>query len=135
MRKLILLVLLVCLLLAAWPHRHRLLATVKQQSLPALNSLQRELAPPSAAQAKAQTALHKCVRGSEVTYTDAACPAGSTRQAVAGDRVSVVPAAEMPPPAAAQSSSATALHQALELDKNAQLGEKIIDRAVAGGAK
>ncbi|GAB4058969.1 hypothetical protein [Uliginosibacterium sediminicola] len=134
MRKLILLVVLVCLLLAAWPHRHRLLATVKQQSLPAFNSLQRELALPSAAQAEAKTVLHKCVHASEVTYTDAACPAGATRQAVAGDRVSVVPAAEIPP-AAAQSSAATPLHQALELDKNTQLGEQIIDRAVAGGAK
>jgi hypothetical protein len=135
-RKLILLLLLASLLFAAWQHRDRLIAATEQRALPALNKLAKEVSPQSEAPlAHGKTALRKCLRGTEVIFTDAACPAGFKGQAVVADRVTVVPAADIPPPATSQSSSATALHQALELDKNAQLGEKIIERAVAGGAK
>lgn len=48
----------------------------------------------------ATTGLRKCVAGTRTTYTDGACPPGSTAAEVEG-RLSVVPATPAAPPAAA----------------------------------
>jgi hypothetical protein len=51
--------------------------------------------------AQATRAVRKCSQGDQALYTDGDCPAGSTPQALAADRVTVLPAAPRPPAVAA----------------------------------
>lgn len=51
--------------------------------------------------AQATRAVRKCSQGDQALYTDGDCPAGSTPQALAADRVTVLPAAPRPSAVAA----------------------------------
>ncbi|MEO7832126.1 hypothetical protein [Roseateles sp.] len=74
--------------------------------------------------------LRKCVNGQQVSYTNAACPAGHKQQAVVAPPVNVLPATPVPKPAA--SSSAPLLHQALDIKQEATLKDKMMERAIDG---
>lgn len=74
--------------------------------------------------------LRKCVKGQQVTYTNAECPPGHREQAVAGD-VTVLPAPPVSKPAE-EASAPSQLHQALGLTPDEKLRQKIMDRATDG---
>ncbi len=73
--------------------------------------------------------LRKCVKGQEVSYTNAECPPGYRDQAVTGGSVTVVPATPVPKPDEA-SSGPSALHKALGVTRDDTLKDKMIERAV-----
>lgn len=75
--------------------------------------------------------LRKCVKGAEVTYTNAKCPAGYAEQAVTGGTVSVVPATPVPQASDAASGTPT-LHRALDIKRDDTLHDKIIQRQIEG---
>lgn len=70
--------------------------------------------------------LRKCVNGSQVTYANVECPAGTQAQAVTGGTVTVVPGAPVAKPAAA--SGPSALHKALDVTRDDTLRDKIMER-------
>lgn len=75
--------------------------------------------------------LRKCVKGAEVTYTNARCPAGYAEQAVSGGAVTVVPGTPVPKPAAA-GSGPSSLHKALDITRDDALRDKIMERQIEG---
>lgn len=96
---------------------------------------------PAGPGAAATQSLRKCVLGSQVLYTDGACPGGSRPQTVDSDRLSVLPAAPKPAavaagdaagPAAAPASSAALPHVRglLGTPQDGNLREKMMDRAI-----
>lgn len=74
--------------------------------------------------------LRKCIRrNGEVTYSNMPCEAGQrTAPLSGGDRYSVV---EVPKPAASTPAQQR-LHQALDLNRDPQLRERMMDRAING---
>lgn len=88
-------------------------------------------AAPTTTPQPARGGLRKCVKGQQVTYTNAECPPGHREQAVAGD-VSVLPAPPVSKPAEEASSAPSQLHQALGLTPDPKLKQKIMDRALEG---
>jgi hypothetical protein len=102
-----LLLLLVALLvgLGVWLMREpgsvaKLADRAKQSVAPAVSSVTSNSNP-----------LRKCKRGSEVLYTNDKCPAGSQEDAVQGGSLSVLPAAPVVAPPAAQSASEPSLQE------------------------
>lgn len=84
------------------------------------------------AAAPAAGPLRKCVNGQQVTYTNAACPAGHKEQAVTAAPFNVVPATPVPKPAQA-AGSAPLLHQVLDVKPEPTLKDKMMERAIDGG--
>ncbi len=89
-------------------------------------------------------ALRKCVRGDRVSYSNLTCPPGFVERPVAQDGVTVVPAYRPAGQAAAvpadqPAAPATAPHQklraALDLQRDEQLRQRMIDKAVAAEAR
>ncbi|MFG6466045.1 hypothetical protein [Roseateles sp. BYS87W] len=76
-------------------------------------------------------ALRKCVRGTEVAYTDADCPAGFAAAQVKAPPVNVVPATPVPK-ASDAASGPTALHRALDMTRDDTLRDKIMERQIEG---
>lgn len=76
--------------------------------------------------------LRKCVNGPQVTYTNAACPAGHKEQAVTAAPVNVVPATPVPK-AAPAAASGPLLHQVLDVKQDTTLKDKMMERAIDGG--
>lgn len=79
--------------------------------------------------------LRKCVRGQEVTYTDAECPAGHQPQALTGAPVTVLPATPVPKRAEAGSPGSSApalLRKALDVEVDANLKDRRMERAIDG---
>lgn len=73
--------------------------------------------------------LRKCLhRNGEVTYSNMPCEANQRTAPVSGDRYSVV---EVPKPAASTPAQQR-LHQALDLKRDPQLRERIMDNAING---
>lgn len=103
------------------------LAWQKREALQAWVASAQPLAASSAAP------LRKCVNGQQVSYTNAACPAGHKEQAVTAPPVNVLPATPLPKAAnAAQAGSAPLLHQALDIKQEATLKDKMMERAIDG---
>lgn len=75
--------------------------------------------------------LRKCVKGQEVSYTNAKCPGGFAEQAVTGGTVTVVPATPVPQ-ASDAASSTPALHRALDVKRDDTLHDKIMQRQIEG---
>jgi hypothetical protein len=73
--------------------------------------------------------LRKCVKGQEISYTNAECPPGYRDLAVTAGSVTVLPATPVPKPEEA-SSGPSALHKALGVTRDDTLKDKIIERAV-----
>lgn len=89
----------------------------------------------SATGSRPAAALRKCVNGSQVAYTDAACPSGYRAEAVQGGTVSVLPAMAAPAPAPRPSDAASgssALHRALDITRDGRLHEKMMERQIEG---
>jgi len=82
------------------------------------------------AAAPAAAPLRKCVKGQQVSYTNADCPAGHKEQAVTAAPVNVLPAT--PVRKAVSASSAPLLHQALDVKQEATLKDKMMERAIDG---
>jgi hypothetical protein len=102
-----LLLLLVALLvgLGVWLTREpgglaRLTDRAKQSVAPTVTAVSSNTSP-----------LRKCKRGDEVLYTNDKCPAGSQEDAVKGGSLSVLPAAPVVAPAAAQAASEPSLQE------------------------
>lgn len=116
----------------AWQQQDRLRAWMGSLPPPSLPTLPRG---ESSADAKNNPAgLRKCLKGTEVSYTNAACPPGSREQAVTAPPVNVLPATPVPKPAqAAQASSGpAALREALDIKREETLRDKAMERAVEG---
>lgn len=134
LRLLFLLLLLLALALA-------LGAAVWTGRLPALRALLPPALQPSVLQAPgaapalpgaAATQARKCRRGSEVVYTDGACPPGTQEQALTGGAVSVLPASPAPTPTAAASaaSAQTPLRRLAGQGDVPDRQERMIDQAL-----
>jgi hypothetical protein len=70
--------------------------------------------------------LHKCVQGSQVLYTDAACPAGTRPLAITGGAVSVLPGT----PAAAPAASRPNMRDLLAPKEEQSLRDKMMERTI-----
>ncbi len=146
MRSVLVGVALLFLLSGAWRYRHAVneWLTPPPPPKPILfdNGTVRQYAPPASQPGgKAVVAalppgvLRKCVRGSETSYTNLSCPPGFREKPVDGSRVSVVPAGEraaVPAAAAPPGQARKTLNDALDLSKDEQLRQRIMDRAIAG---
>ncbi len=82
--------------------------------------------------APAPQSVRKCVQGNQVLYTDGDCPSGSRPQAVADNRVTVLPAAPKPA-AAGPSAPASGLPNVrglLGTPQDGNLKDKMMDRVI-----
>jgi hypothetical protein len=70
--------------------------------------------------------LHKCVQGSQVLYTDGACPAGTRPLAVTGGAVTVVPGTR----AAAPAASVPNVRDLLVPKEETSLRDKMMERTI-----
>lgn len=87
--------------------------------------------PPVASLAPGQP--RKCVKGGETTYTNFACPPGFKEAQIRSDRVTVVPGTPQARAAASDKGSApSALHRALDIQRDDELRRRIMDRAIDG---
>lgn len=95
--------------------------------------------PSASATAKAPDNLpgqmKKCIRGKQVIYTDQACEAGAKVEAVTGGNITVVPSMTPKPATPAQGATQaptgrTTLHDALDLNGNDNIRDKMMERAI-----
>jgi hypothetical protein len=121
------------------------------------NGTVRQYAEPGSAATGTQAtappgAMRKCVRGTQVTYTNFSCPSGFKEREVGGPPVNVL-AGQAPAkpaqsakaaaaadrggadPSQARSGAQATLHQALDLSADEKLRQKMIDRAVESSQK
>lgn len=118
----------------AWSYRAKLAAAAAPEPAPKPivfdNGSIRE--SPTYRQLKAHEApggLRKCIhRSGEVTYSNMPCEASQRTAPVSGERFSVV---EVPKPAASTSAQQR-LHQALDLKRDPQLRERMMDHTING---
>lgn len=113
----------------AWQQRGPLQAWLGA-SAARVEQMSRSPADASAPQAQ-PGGLRKCVKGQEVSYTNAKCPGGFAEQAVTGGTVTVVPATPVPQ-ASDAASGAPALHRALDVKRDDTLHDKIMQRQIEG---
>ena len=78
--------------------------------------------------------MRKCVRGDRVTYSNLTCPPGFRERTVSQDRVTVVPGVKAPPPTTVAKGATPheQMREALDLQQDDKLRQRIIDRAVDG---
>ncbi len=76
--------------------------------------------------------MRKCVRGDRVTYSNLTCPPGFRERTVSEDRVTVVPAikATTSTPAPSGTSPHEKMREALDIQPDDKLRQRMIDRAV-----
>lgn len=137
-RGLVIALLLVGALGLAWQQREPLQAwlgtsAAKVQSLAEASTDSRPAAGASGPKAR-PGGLRKCVKGQEISYTNAECPPGYRDLAVTAGSVTVLPATPVPKPAEA-SSGPSSLHKALGITRDDTLKEKAIDRAIDGATR
>lgn len=82
----------------------------------------------------AEGSLRKCMRKGQTTYTNGSCPTGFTEKKVETRQLTVVPRAQASASASgAQTANAgSSLRDALDMNKDERMREKMIDRAVNG---
>jgi hypothetical protein len=135
---------------AAWGKRQSLQAFLAPPSPPAKaiqfdNGTVRDMGDASDAASAvaarpqfAPGAMRKCFKGQQVTYTNVTCPTGFKEAPVAGPPVSVVPGLAAGKPAspadlaAAGGKGRSSLHDALDLSKDDQLRQRLMERAIDG---
>ena len=78
--------------------------------------------------------MKKCIKGKQVVYTELPCDAGAKVAAVTGGNVTVVPSDTPKPATQPQGAQAAAgrsnLHDALDLNGNDNLRDKMMERAI-----
>jgi hypothetical protein len=78
--------------------------------------------------------MKKCIKGKQVVYTDQPCEAGAKVASVSGGNVTVVPSIAPKPAAPAQGAQApsgrSTLHDALDLNGNDNIRDKMMERAI-----
>ncbi len=139
--------------LVAWRHRDELKEFFSPPPEPAKpivfdNGTVRDTTPPppeaDAAAAPAplpRGVMRKCLRGSEVNYTDRECPPGFKEKPVSGSKFTVVPgqgggaANPSPPPAKPGADRPKTLKDALDMRPDDRLRERAIDRAIDPSSK
>lgn len=135
-RGLVIGLLLVSVLGLGWQQREPLQAWLGSSAAKVQSLTEASSGGSAAGDAKARPGgLRKCVKGQEVSYTNAECPAGYRDQAVTGGSVTVVAATPVPKPAASASSGPSALHKALDITRDDTLKDKIMERAVEGATR
>lgn len=84
-------------------------------------------------------AMRKCFKGQQVSYTNVACPPGHKEAPVAGPPVSVVPGLAVAKPSMPNdrgtpggNTGRSSLHDALDLSRDEQLRQRVMDRAIDG---
>ena len=101
-------------------------------------------APAPAASSPSRTAalsppgvMRKCVRGDRVTYSNLTCPAGFRERPISQEGVTVVPAVVTATSPKAQSGTAPhqAMREALDLNRDEKLRQRMIDKAVEAEAR
>lgn len=128
-RALITVLLVLAALGLAWQQRAPLQAWFGA-SVTRVEQMSRSAADPGASK-DAPGGLRKCVKGQQVSYTNAACPPGTTEQAVTAGTVTVVPATPVPK-ASDAASGPSGLHKALDMTRDDTLRDKIMQRQIEG---
>lgn len=81
----------------------------------------------------------KCVQGTQIIYTDSICPSGFKSSEISSGSVTILPSNSSPTPSDNSNANASnnkhqgaksALHEALDLKPDAQLKEKMMDKAM-----
>jgi hypothetical protein len=82
-------------------------------------------------------AMKKCVRGEETTYTNFACPPGFNEKGVASDRLTVLTHQAVPAvsPQAASSAPKNGLKDALGMNQDDRLKDRMMDRAIESATR
>jgi hypothetical protein len=104
------------------------------------NGTVREFAPSSSASSSsdrsqiASGGLRKCFKGQQISYTNMECPPGSTEKPVAGPPVNILPAqaSAKSDEARAQDKAKPSLRGALELDRDVNLKDRMMERVIEG---
>lgn len=128
-RGLVVLLLVLAVLGAAWHKRDELQAWAGSAKSAAVASLDAKPAGP----AVGAGALRKCVNGQQVSYSNVECPTGSKELAVSG-AVTVLPGTPVAKPSDGPSSAPAALRKALDVEHHGEnMTDKAIERAINGG--
>jgi len=126
---------------AAWSKREQLQALFEPEHVakPIVfdNGTVRQYIPASASEQSdlPMGAMRKCMKKGEVIYTNVPCPVGHKEQPVAGPPVNVVAGQAVQTvkqPAANAYKGTSSLHDALDLSKDGQLKDRIMERAIKG---
>lgn len=134
-RGLVIALLLVGALGLAWQQREPLQAWLGASAAKVQSLADASSSATPAGDAKARPGgLRKCVKGQEISYTNAECPPGYRDLPVTAGSVTVLPATPVAKPAAA-SSGPSALHKALDITRDDTLKEKVVERAIDGATR
>jgi len=133
---------------AGWHYRHgfsQLAAVDSVRPKPIVfdNGTVRDYTPASQASGVAAQvqqspgSMRKCVKGSEVTYTNFACPQGFKEKAVATDRVTVLTDQKVVQPTQAPDGTAgkPVLSRALDVRVDEGAKDRAIERAMGSGSR
>jgi len=132
-RGLVIGLLVVAALGLAWQRREPLQAWLGT-SAAKVQTLAESSSPAGDATKAGPGGLRKCVKGQEIAYINAECPAGYRDQAVTAGSVTVLPATPVAKPADA-SSGPSSLHKALGVTRDDTLKDKITERAIEGATR